>query len=106
VHVKSENIGCIGGLIVFLLGTGAGFGYAVAVRAFLGLKEGEELSGGSTAVLVCFVVWLGLGIGVARMASKVIPPGVKKANHQMEFPRLKELLAQGWALGEKPSDAN
>lgn len=61
----------------------------------------DALSGG--------LVWGGVGsLGGAMLGATVsqhnMPGGIKPLSKKLEHPRIKELLAEGWAYGDEPND--
>ena len=90
-HARAGNVmgvvGCLGSLLG--AGTCAG-GMANETGGLIAL-----------GVILLVASWVAAGVLNAR----ALPPGVKGDDHTNEFPRVKELKANGWQVGEKPSDA-
>ncbi|MCI0435985.1 MAG: hypothetical protein L0271_20450 [Gemmatimonadetes bacterium] len=91
VHTKTGNVtgavGCLGGLL--------GVGTCVGGMA--------NEAGGLIALGVGLLI--ATGIAASAVKAKLVPDGVKGEAHGNEFPRIQELKARGWQVGEKPSDA-
>jgi hypothetical protein len=48
---------------------------------------------------------LGLGLGIGWLTGKArVPYKIKGSTDYGQFPRIKELRAEGWKNGEKPSE--
>ena len=90
-HVRAGNV----------MGTVSGLGSLLGAGTCVGGVANKI--DGLTALGVILVVasWVVAGI----LNSKALPAGVKGDDHANEFPRVKELKAKGWQVGEKPADA-
>jgi hypothetical protein len=94
-HVREEACATVGGLLGFVLGIGASILIAKIVRD-------RDLR-----VVGCLAAPFGLvGIGNvigAAIGAALRPKGVKPESAMREFPRVKQLLSQGWNFGKRPS---
>lgn len=87
-HAKSETAFNLGGAIGFAMGLGS-------------CITGMSRERGGFVLLGIILIILGFGIG-AWISHVVMPKEIKKIEHKKEFPRVKELIKEGWSIGEKP----
>ena len=85
-----------------------GMGLGALVGGLMGLPgcfaivnaDGDAWFGG--LIVIGILTGIGSGIGYA-IASSMKPKGVRPESSKSEHPRIKELLAEGWAWGEAPN---
>jgi hypothetical protein len=87
-HSTRHSIGC-GGLV---LGAISG--------ALLGFTLQEEYHG----VLVAIITFAIISFGGYLISLVMFPPGIKTENHKIDFPKVQEMINNGWNVGEKPSN--
>jgi len=87
-HTKSETALTVGGVIGFAMGLGS---------CITGMSREQ----GGFILLGIVLILIGLGIG-ALIGNMTMPKDIQKPEHKNEFTRVKELLKEGWSIGEKP----
>ena len=100
-HAEINKMMLIGGACAVALG--------IILGGVLGYANGRDASdfwGGCFMGLVFSAIFaLAPGIGIGWLIGKSrVPYKIKGSTDYGEFPRVKELRAQGWKNGEKPSD--
>lgn len=88
VHGKKNSAMGLGGGIGFVLGMGS-------------CIAGASNDNGGMVLLGIFLFFAGLAIG-ALVSKRLTPEGVHDEAYKNEFTRVKELIKQGWTVGEKP----
>lgn len=91
--------------MTLLTGAGAVLGALVTIGSCLatGVPEGD---GGCVAFLFAFALLAALGTGLGWIVGKAVTKkGVRPESDAVKFPPIQRLLAEGWSVGEKPSDA-
>ena len=85
---KAETAFTVGGVVGFAMGLGS-------------CITGMSRERGGFILLGIILIIIGFGIG-ALISSRVLPKDIKKVETKSEFPRVKELIKEGWSVGEKP----
>jgi len=86
------------------LDIGITFG-AIVVGVFGLRKCVENMDKGDVfGGLVVLAIFVGVGMAIGYMIAKsLIPKGIRPRSSKAEYPQIKELLAQGWTWGKRPS---
>jgi hypothetical protein len=87
-HSTRHSIGC-GGLVL-----------GVISGALLGFALQEEFHG----VLVAIITFAIISFAGYLISLATFPPGIKTENHKINFPKVQEMIHNGWNVGEKPSN--
>ena len=87
-HDKAQTAFTVGGVAGFAMGLGS---------CITGMSREQ----GGFVLLGIVLIVIGFGIG-ALISSRVLPKDIKKVETKNEFARVKELLKEGWSVGEKP----
>jgi len=87
-HDKAQTAFTVGGVAGFAMGLGS-------------CITGMSRERGGFVLLGIVLIVIGFGIG-ALISSRVLPKDIKKVETKNEFPRVKELIKEGWSIGEKP----
>ena len=87
-HSTRHNIGC-GGLV-----------FGVLAGLVMGVTLQEVFNG----VLVAIITFAFISSLAYLLSLATFPPGVKTEDHKMSFPKVQEMINNGWNVGEKPSN--
>ena len=57
-------------------------------------------------VLVAIITFAIISFLAYLLSVATFPPGIKTEDHKMSFPKVQEMINNGWNVGEKPSNVS
>jgi hypothetical protein len=89
-HSTRHSIGC------------GGLAFGALAGLFMGVALQEVFHG----VLVAIITFAIISFLAYLLSVATFPPGIKTEDHKMSFPKVLEMINNGWNVGEKPSNVS